>query len=106
MVTEEKVREALHDVKDPEFDLNVIDMGLIYGIEVEDDEVEILMTLTSRSCPFGSVFDEVITEELMGVDGVEDVEIELTFDPPWTMERMTEEGRQQIGNVPGHGQGF
>lgn len=106
MLTEEKVIESLEEVKDPEFDINIVDMGLIYEVDVEDGDVHILMTLTTRGCPFHGIFEEVITEELQKIDEVDDIEVELTFDPPWTMDKMTDEGRQKMGNVPGHGAGF
>lgn len=106
MVTEEKVMDKLKEVKDPEFDINVVDMGLIYEVDVDGSKVHVLMTLTTRACPFHSVFEEVITEELMELEEVEEIEVELTFDPPWTMDKMTDKGRQKMGNVPGHGAGF
>lgn len=106
MVSEEQVMERLEEVKDPEFDINIVDMGLVYEVDVEDTSVHVLMTLTTRGCPFHGIFEEVITEELSEMDGVEDIEVELTFDPPWTMDKMTDKGRNQMGNVPGHGAGF
>ncbi|WP_414836474.1 metal-sulfur cluster assembly factor [Candidatus Nanohalococcus occultus] len=106
MVSEQQVKEKLEDVKDPEFDINIVDMGLVYEVNVEDEDVHILMTLTTRGCPFHGIFEEVINQELSELEGIGEIEVELTFDPPWTMEKMTDEGRNKMGAVPGHGMGF
>lgn len=101
MVSEEDVREALRDVIDPELDVNIVDLGLVYEIEVEDDRVEILMTLTTPGCPLHGVFDEMVRQEVAPLEGVNEVEVELTFEPRWSPDDMSEEARQQLGNVPG-----
>lgn len=103
-IDEEDVREKLKEVIDPELEINIVDLGLVYEIEVEDDEIYVLMTLTSRACPLHGVFDELLKKELRDLDP-EDIEIELTFDPQWTPEKMTDEARNELGHVPGM-QGF
>ena len=105
MVSEEGVREALKEVIDPELDVNIVDLGLIYEIEVEDDEVDILMTLTTPGCPLSGVFDEMVRQEVGAVEGVNKVDVELTFDPSWTPEKMSDEARNEVGHLPGM-QGF
>lgn len=98
----EKVREQLKQVIDPELDINIVDLGLIYEVEVdEENNVDILMTLTTPGCPLHSVFDEMVRQEVRKLDDVEDIEVELTFEPRWTPEKMSEEAKDEMGNVPG-----
>lgn len=101
MVSEKEVRESLKEVIDPELGINIVDLGLVYEIEVEDDRVEILMTLTTPGCPFGSIFDEMVRQEVGALQGINEVEVELTFEPSWTPEEMTEEARNELGHLPG-----
>jgi metal-sulfur cluster biosynthetic enzyme len=101
MVSEEEVREALREVIDPELGINIVDLGLVYEVEVDDDRVEVLMTLTTPGCPFGSIFDEMVRQEVGAVEGVNEVNVELTFEPSWTPEEMTEEARNELGHLPG-----
>lgn len=93
MATDEEIITAMKQVEDPELGVNVVDLGLVYGVEQEDGKVQINMTLTSMGCP--------LTEQIMGdaqavvgpLDGVESVDVNFVWDPPWTPEKMTEEGR-------------
>ncbi|MFO7793431.1 MAG: metal-sulfur cluster assembly factor [Candidatus Nanohaloarchaea archaeon] len=101
MVTEEEVREQLKELMDPELDVNVVDLGLIYEIDVIDDRIEILMTLTTPACPMAGVFDEMVRQEVAHLEGINEVEVEITFDPKWTPEMVTEEGRDKLGHLPG-----
>lgn len=97
MVTEEQVREALKTVKDPEVNLNVIDLGLIYEIQVEDSKVFIRMTLTSPGCPAGPQILHGAKQAVEALEGVERAEIELTWTPFWTPERINPEIRAMMG---------
>lgn len=102
MVTEENVRNQLKNVIDPELDINIVDLGLVYEIEVdEDDNVDILMTLTTPGCPLHGVFDEMVRQEVSNVDGVKHIDVELTFEPRWSPEEMSDEARDELGNIPG-----
>jgi metal-sulfur cluster biosynthetic enzyme len=93
----DQVWEILHDVYDPELPLNIADLGLIYDLQVSDaGEVSILMTLTSPGCPIGDMLAEEIRDRVMSIPGVKDVHVEFTFDPLWTPERISEEGRQML----------
>jgi metal-sulfur cluster biosynthetic enzyme len=105
MPTEEQVREALKQVIDPELDVNIVDLGLIYEIEVEEDKVEILMTLTTPGCPLSGVFDEMVRQEVGVIEGVNKVDVELTFEPSWTPEKMSDKAKNEVGHLPGM-QGF
>lgn len=101
MPTEEEVREELRELMDPELDVNVVDLGLIYDIEVIDDRIEILMTLTTPACPMAGVFDEMVRQEVAHLEGINEVEVEITFEPKWTPEKMSDEARDELGHMPG-----
>jgi metal-sulfur cluster biosynthetic enzyme len=93
----DQVWEILHDVYDPEIPLNIADLGLIYDLQVSDaGEVSILMTLTSPGCPVGDMLADEIRDRAMSLPGVTEVQVEFTFDPLWTPERISEEGRQLL----------
>src|SRR6201981_1015585 len=91
----EDVLEALRDVVDPELGINVVDLGLVYGIDVDDSKVATLdMTLTSAACPLTDVIEEQAREALEGV--VSDFRINWVWMPPWGPENITEDGREQL----------
>ena len=84
----EAVTTALRTVLDPELGMSVVELGLIYGIDVKDGAVEITMTLTAPGCPIHDVMGEWVRSAVRGVPGVERVDVRLTFDPPWTPDRI------------------
>lgn len=96
MATEEEVLKALEVVTDPEIGIDVVNLGLIYGVEIEGSKAKILMTLTSMGCPATGLLEFQAKEAAQTVDGVDDVEVEFTFDPPWSPERMTDEGKDMM----------
>lgn len=97
-VTEERVREALRDVYDPEIPINIVDLGLIYDLQVnESSEVMIKMTLTAAGCGMGPYIAQQAEWAVAELEGVKDVQVELTFDPPWSPDLITEEGKALIG---------
>ncbi len=92
-----QIWDILHDVYDPEIPLNIADLGLVYDLKVsEQGEVQIRMTLTSPGCPVGDMLAEEIRDRIMSLPGVQSVEVEFTFDPLWTPERISEEGREAL----------
>lgn len=93
MVTEETVRAALKTVYDPEISINVNDLGLIYEVTVEGSHVHVKHTLTSMMCPFAEEICEDIYYTTLGIEGVETVERELVFDPPFGLDQIPEETR-------------
>lgn len=97
MATADEVEEALTNVIDPELGLDFVELGLIYGIEVEAEHVTVTYTLTSPGCPIGPQVAEQIQEFAGELDGVESVEATLTFTPPWTPERMSEDAKFALG---------
>ena len=96
-LTEKDVRTALKGVKDPELGLDLVVLGLIYEIKVEGDCVEAVMSLTSPMCPVAGQIVEEVKAAIEEVDGVGSAEVELTFDPPWTSERISPLIRASLG---------
>jgi metal-sulfur cluster biosynthetic enzyme len=96
-VTEKEVRDALKAVKDPELGLDLVVLGLVYDIEVVDANVKAIISLTSPLCPVAGQIVEDAKRAIEGVSGVETAEVELTFDPPWTPERMSPLVRSSLG---------
>jgi metal-sulfur cluster biosynthetic enzyme len=97
MVTEDQVRKALRKVKDPELNLDLVVLGLVYGISIDGGVVDVTMSLTSPACPVaGQILDQA-REAVEGVEGVERANVELTFSPPWTPERIPPMIRSALG---------
>ena len=97
-VSVDQVKEALREVYDPEIPVNVIDLGLIYDIQIDDSNgVFIKMTLTFAGCGMGPYIAQQAEWAIAEIQGVKNVEVELTFDPPWSSELITEEGKALIG---------
>ena len=96
-VTKDDVMEALKDVFDPEIPVNVVDLGLVYDLNVEDGDVRVKMTLTFAGCGMGPYISQQAEWRLAEVEGVEDIEVEMVYDPPWTPDMITEEGKLQLG---------
>jgi metal-sulfur cluster biosynthetic enzyme len=87
----------LATVIDPELGIDIVNLGLVYGAEMVDGVAHILMTTTTPACPIGSYLTDAIRWSLLGLDGVLDVEVELTHEPPWSPERMSDEAKVQLG---------
>jgi len=96
MVTEEKVMDALRKVYDPEIPVNIVDLGLIYDVAIEDDNVHVRMTMTTRGCPLHHVITSGVKAQLLNVEGVQGAEVELVWDPPWTIDRINPELRRRL----------
>lgn len=98
MVTKDQIIKKLKSVNDPELGINIVDLGLIYDVDVKPDGlINIKMTLTTPGCPLGAMFDQLVGEAVKTIPGVKDVKIELTFDPPWTPDRMSQEAKDRLG---------
>ena len=96
-VTQKAVRDALKSVKDPELNLNLVVLGLVYDIEVEGSAAKVTISLTTPMCPAAGQILEEAREAVAGVEGVEDAQVKLTFDPPWTPERISPLIRSSLG---------
>jgi FeS assembly SUF system protein len=96
---ESAVVAALRMVYDPEIPVNIYDLGLIYGLDVDaqNNRVHIQMTLTAPACPVAQTFPETVANAVREIAGVEDVNVELVWDPPWSQERMSEAARLELG---------
>jgi metal-sulfur cluster biosynthetic enzyme len=97
MPSSEEVFEALRQVEDPELGMDIVELGLLYGAEVEGEKVKVTYTLTSMGCPAGAMIQEDIERFVAEIPGVGEVESELTFDPPWTPDRMSEDAKFILG---------
>lgn len=95
-ITEEAVLEALKKVYDPEMGLNVVDLGLIYSVEIEEPLVKVLMTLTARGCPLHDVMSAGVHNAVLAVPGVEEAEVEVVWEPPWHHSMISDEGRKKL----------
>ncbi len=96
-VTLDDVYEALREVYDPEIPINVVDLGLIYDVKVDEGNIDVKMTLTFAGCGMGPYIAQQAEWRLAELDGVDDINVELVFDPPWTPDQITEEGKKLLG---------
>ena len=97
MVTKDDVVEALHGVEDPELGMDIVELGLFYDVEIDGSRVKVIHSLTSMGCPAGQMIQEDIHRATSELPGVEEVEVELTFDPPWTPDRMSDDAKFILG---------
>ena len=97
MVTEEAVLDILKNVYDPELPVNVVDLGLVYDVDVANDVVNVKMTLTAPGCPMHDSISRTAEMAIETLDGVKEAHVDMVWDPPWTPERLTDEGRRLLG---------
>jgi len=97
MIEQETLVSALRTVKDPELNVNVVDLGLVYSIQTHDDQVEVEMTLTSPACPAGPEILRNAVSALEKVEGVTKANVRLVMSPPWSPERMSDAARDELG---------
>lgn len=93
----DEIVAALHTVHDPEIPVNIYELGLVYEIKVDEGKVDIVMTLTAPACPAAGdiIFD--VQSKIEAIEGVKDVHVQLTFDPPWSRDMMSEEAKLELG---------
>src|ERR1700692_1324524 len=97
MPSKEEVLEALRQVEDPELGMDVVDLGLVYEVEVEGAKAKVVSSPTSRGAPAGQLLAQDMDRVTREGPGVEEVDLELTFDPPWTPDRMSEDAKFILG---------
>lgn len=97
MSDQETIYEALKTVTDPEVGINIVDMGLIYGLEIEDSKVDVYMTLTSPGCPAGPQILSQVDTAVRDLDGVEEVDVNVIWTPPWNPEMLSDEAKDELG---------
>ncbi len=98
-VSKEKVYEALRKVMDPEIGFNIVDLGLVYDVQIKDGKVVIKMTLSSPSCPLSGTILSWVESAVRNIEGVEDVEIQLVWEPKWSIEMATDEVKKALGMI-------
>ena len=92
-----KIIEEIRKIYDPELPVNIYELGLIYDIKVEGKKAEIKMTLTTPNCPVAETLPQEVEEKIKSLDDVKTAEVEITFDPPWTKDLMSEEAKLELG---------
>ena len=97
MPTKDEVVEALRAVEDPELGMDIVDLGLLYDVEIDGPKIKVIHSLTSMGCPAGPMIQEDIVNVASAVEGVEEVEIELTWEPPWTPDLMSDDAKFILG---------
>lgn len=96
-LTLEGVRDVLKNVYDPEIPINVLDLGLIYDVQVDEGNVYVQMTLTAPGCGMGPMIAQQAEWAISELDGVEDVQVEMVFDPPWSPDLISDDGKKLLG---------
>ena len=97
MVNSRKVADKLRECYDPEIPINIVDLGLVYGIEINGDAVKVSMTLTTPGCPLAGSIVEDVRRKLLELEGVQSADVELVWDPAWSPERISEEAKETMG---------
>lgn len=97
MPTSEEVMEILRTVEDPELGMDIVDLGLVYEAEVQDSTAKVTYSLTSMGCPAGPLIAQDMDSAIRQVEGIENVELELVFDPPWTPDKMSDDAKFILG---------
>ena len=100
MLSEKKVWDVLKEVIDPEVGISVVDLGLIYGVEVSGDEVKVKMTLTNPVCPLQNYLKQQVENAIARIGGVKKASVQLVFNPPWSPEMMSAEAKARLGFNP------
>ncbi len=96
-LNKDKVIDALKEVYDPEIPVNIVDLGLIYDVEINGTDVDVKMTLTAAGCGMGPYIAQQAEWAISELEDVEDVNVDIVFDPPWERERITEDGKKLLG---------
>lgn len=92
----EKIIEVLKTIYDPEIPVNIYDLGLIYDIKIEEKKAHILMTLTAPGCPIHHFIKQEVERKVKEIEGIDDCQVEFTFNPPWSPDKITEEGKEAL----------
>ncbi len=96
MLSEAEIYEVLRECYDPEIPVNIVDLGLVYGVEVAERSVTVTMTLTAPGCQMGAMIRENIEDKLLGIPDCDEAIVEIVWDPPWTPHLMSEEARRKL----------
>ena len=101
MITKEQILGELKKVIDPELNINIVDLGLIYDVAIDNasNDILITMTLTTPGCPLSMVFDEWVPEAVKKVEGVNNVKINLVWEPPWNPDKISDDAKESLGII-------
>lgn len=101
MITREVILQELKQVIDPELNINIVDLGLIYDVAIDQEKgsVEITMTLTTPGCPLSMVFEEWVPNAARKVEGVKDVRVNLVWEPPWDPDKISDDAKEMLGMI-------
>lgn len=97
MATKDQVYEALQTCYDPEIPVNIVDLGLIYDVEINEDKVNVKMTLTAPGCGMGAMIASDAQQKIMEIPGVAEANVDLVWDPPWDPSKISDEAKQKLG---------
>ena len=97
LINEEIIYEALKDVYDQEIPVNIVDLGLVYGVEIKDNDVKVNMTLTFAGCGMGPYIAQQAEWRIAEIEEVDDVEVDIIFEPPWNPDMISEDGKKELG---------
>jgi metal-sulfur cluster biosynthetic enzyme len=97
VITKEKIRDALKECFDPEIPINIVDLGLIYDIRVDGDNVEVDMTLTAQGCPMHVPMSEDARQKIESIEGVKSAKVNVVWEPPWSPERLSDDAKKALG---------
>jgi metal-sulfur cluster biosynthetic enzyme len=98
MATKEEILETLKQVQDPEIGLSIVDLGLVYGVDIDDQRVDVTMTLTSPACPYGAQIVDGVKTVPLKLDGVDEVEVKVVWNPPWDPDTMmSDDAKDALG---------
>ncbi|MFL2763195.1 MAG: metal-sulfur cluster assembly factor [Dehalococcoidia bacterium] len=97
LINEEIIYEALKDVYDPEIPVNIVDLGLVYGVEIKENDVKVNMTLTFAGCGMGPYIAQQAEWRIAEIEEVDDVEVDIIFEPPWNPDMISEDGKKELG---------
>lgn len=99
MLTKEEVIKAISEVYDPEIPVNIVDLGFIYDVLINDGDVKVLMTLTIPGCPLHQILTRQVEEVVKKIEGVNNVAVELTFEPRWSIDKISEAGKEKLRSL-------
>ena len=99
MLSKKTVEDQLRQVLDPELGINIVDLGLIYKISTSRNNVDILMTLTFPGCPLGSIIQTEVNDKVGAIENIGKINLQITFDPPWDLSKISSEARAELGMV-------
>ncbi len=97
MPSKKHILQKLEEVMDPELYISIVDLGLVYDVQEKQGNVDITMTLTTMGCPLFSIIETDIKKKVKDLDGVDKIHVDLVFDPPWSIDKMTERGKAMLG---------